>query len=75
MKHVIMAIALVTCIPAAADLKMTVKPLPIYLGKDGKQMNPVEAIRASIAGEKVLKCELVEAQASATGNVSMKKVK
>jgi hypothetical protein len=74
MKHVAIALALVS-LSANADLKMATKPQPIYLGSDGKQLDPIDAIKRSIKGEKVLKCDQVEAQASATGNVSMKKVK
>ena len=68
-------LAILSVNASRAELKMAQKPLPIYLAKNGVQVDAVEAIRKSIAGEKILKCELVEAQASATGNVSLKKVK
>lgn len=47
---------------------------PIFLTLDGKQLDAVEAVRASISGQRVLKCTEVEAKASSkTGNVSLKK--
>lgn len=75
MKRILLAIAIMVSVPATAELKMAVKPQPIYLSKNGEQLDAVAAIRKSIAGEKILKCEVVEAQATATGNVSLKKVK
>jgi len=71
----IIAAATMAVTGAHAELKMAVKPIPIYLASDGTQVDPVDAIRRSIKGEKVLKCDVVEAQATATGNVSLKKVK
>lgn len=74
MKNLLIVIALFS-VNATAELKMVNKPVPLYLSQSGEQLTPVEAIKRSIKGEKVLKCDQVEAQASATGNVSMKKIK
>lgn len=74
MKHALIALALIAA-NAHAELKMVQKVEPIYLSNGGEQLSPVDAVKRSIKGEKVLKCDLVEAQASATGNVSLKKVK
>lgn len=75
MKQMILGLALILGAGAQAELKMAQKQIPLYLANDGTQLNPVEAVKRSIKGEKVLKCELVEAQASETGNVSLKKAK
>ena len=70
-----LGLSLVVSSQCHAELKMAQKPLPIYIASNGEQIDPVEAVKRSIKGEKVLKCDQVEAQASTTGNVSMKKVK
>lgn len=75
MKRITLVLLIANCWNVAAELKMAVKVQPIFLSKDGHQIDAVEAMRKSINGEKILKCEAVEAQASATGNVSLKKVK
>jgi len=75
MKHAILAILAIAGLSAHGELKMAVKPQPLYLSESGEQLSPVEAVKRSIKGERVLKCDQVEAQASETGNVSLKKVK
>jgi hypothetical protein len=75
MKQVILVLAAVSSLAAHGELKMQTKALPLYVSQTGTQLTPVEAVKASIRGEKILKCEPVEAQASETGNVSLKKVK
>ncbi len=75
MKQSLLIIAVLLGVNAAAELKMAQKVEPIFLAQSGEQIDPVEAVTRSIKGEKILKCEQVEAQASKTGNVSLKKVK
>lgn len=75
MKHAILALIGLISVSAHAELKMVQKAIPLYVSQSGEQLDPVEAVKRSIKGEKVLKCEQVEARASETGNVSLKKVK
>lgn len=75
MRQLIVSIAMLISVSAAAELKLAQKQIPIYLSGKGEQLSPVDAVKHSIAGERVLKCEVVEAQASETGNVSLKKKK
>lgn len=50
------------------------KPKPaMYVNEDGKIIEPVKAILASLKGERILKCQPVDAQISKSGtSISLK---
>lgn len=49
-----------------------IKPVFILISS-GEQLSAVKATEAAIKGERVLKCQEVEAHASRTGNINLKK--
>lgn len=75
MKLLTVAICLALGHTAVAGIKLQQDSRAVYLVGDGKQVDALEATQDSIKGQKVLKCEEVEATASKSGNISLKKKK
>ncbi len=76
MHKAVFLMILVGSFPAIAGVKLVAESRAVYtLVDSGKQVDALEATQASIAGKKVLKCEEVEATASHSGSISLKKKK
>lgn len=75
-KFILTSVVLFAANVSHAGLKLEKKVEPVFIVVEtGKQVDPIEAAQAAMAGQNVLKCDHVELVGKATGNISFKKKK